>query len=142
MGRDLVTVGNGLTDTSAGAVSTLSAPPAEAGFGVAFRGTDVVAGETLFLTVPYACTITDWTITSDGAVTIAVWRVSDGGTSLPNDADSISTNGFSLSTGSRIHSETLTDLTSTSIFAFDTLGLNLSAESGASHVEFFLGCAR
>jgi hypothetical protein len=143
LGRDLVVTGNGLTSSSLGGVTTLSAPSIEAGFGVAFRGTDVVAGETLFLTVPYACTVTDWTISSDGTATITLWKVPDGGTDLPNDSDSISTNGFSLSTGTRIHSTTLTDLISPSIFAFDTIGVNLLAEGGAaSHVEFFLGCAR
>jgi hypothetical protein len=143
IGRDLVAAGTGLTSSSSGAATTLSAPSVEAGFGVVFRGTDVVAGETLYITVPYACTITDWAITSDGTATIMLWSVPDGGTVLPNDSDSIGTNGFSLSTGTRIHSTILTDLSSTSIFAFDTIGVNLSAAGGsASHVEFYLGCTR
>jgi hypothetical protein len=143
LGRDLVTAGSGLAASSSGAATTLSAPAQEAGFAVAFRGTDVIPGETIFLTIPYACTITDWTITSDGAATIQIWRVTDGGTELPNSADSMNTNGFSLSTGTRIHSTALTDLNTTSIYAFDTIGVNLTATgSAASHVEFSLGCGR
>ena len=143
IGRDLIVAGIGLSGASSGAATTLSVPSVEAGFGAVFRGTDVVAGETLYITVPYACTITDWAITSDGTATIMLWSVPDGGTELPNDSDSLSTNGFSLSTGTRIHSTALTDLSSASIFAFDTIGVNLFATGGsASHVEFYLGCAR
>jgi hypothetical protein len=143
LGRDLVDAGSGLTAASSGGSTTLSVPSQEGGFAVAFRGTDVTAGMTLYVTVPYACTITDWAIGSDGNVTIQLWRVADGGTALPNDGNALNTNGFSLSTGTHIHSTTLTDLSSTSVFAFDTFGVNLSAVSSpASHVEFFLGCAR
>jgi len=93
--------------------------------------------------VPFACTITDWAMSSDGTADIQLWRVPAGGTDLPTDADTLSTNGFSLTTGSLIHSTTLTDLSSTAIFAFDTFGVNLAAEGGsASHVEFYLGCSR
>jgi hypothetical protein len=121
----------------------LSLPPQEGGFAVAFRGTDVAPGITLFLTIPYACTITDWAITSDGIATIMLWRVPDGGTELPRSGDAIGTNGFSLTSGTRKHSSTLTDLLTTSIFAFDTIGVNLLAVAGgASHVEFYLGCSR
>lgn len=143
LGRDLVLTGNGLTSNSSGVATTLSVPAQEAGFSVAFRGTDVVAGETLYLTVPYACTVTDWAITSDGTATIVLWRVPDGGTDVPNNSNSINTSGFSLASGTRIHSTVLTDLLSTSIYAFDTFGVNLLATGGgATHVEFYLGCSR
>jgi hypothetical protein len=143
LGRDLVVAGNGLLSNSSGLATSLSAPPHEAGFGVAFRGTDVTAGQTLYLTMPYACTITDWTITSDGAATIMLWRIPDGGTNLPDNSATLNTNGFAITNGTRIHSTVLTDLSSTSIFAFDTFGINLfAAGSSASHVEFYLGCAR
>jgi hypothetical protein len=143
LGRDLVTAGPGLTGSLSGTATTLSLPPQEGGFAVAFRGTDVALGITLFLTVPYACTMTDWAITSDGIATIMLWRVPDGGTELPKSGDAIGTNGFSLTSGTRKHSSTLTDLSSTSIFAFDTIGVNLLAVAGgASHVEFYLGCSR
>jgi hypothetical protein len=141
-GRDLITAGSGLNETSSGVTTTLSLPSQENGFAASFRGTDVAPGNTLYLTLPHACTITDWAITSDGTATIMLWRISDGGTDLPHAGDSISTNGFSLTTGKRIHSTTLTDLTSTSIYAFDTFGVNLLAETGASHVEFYLGCTQ
>ena len=140
-GRDLVTAGNGLSLSSSGGSMTLSVPPQESGFAVAFRGSDVTPGITLYLTMPHACAITDWAITSDGNATIMLWRVPDGGMDLPTTGDSISANGFSLVSGTRIHSNVLTDLSSTAISAFDTFGVNLFAVgAGASHVEFYLGC--
>jgi hypothetical protein len=143
LGRDLVTVGTGLTSSSAGGSTAISAPGQEAGFQVAFRGSDVSAGITTYLIIPYACTITDWAIASDGTATIALWRVPDGGTGLPTDGDSLNASGFSLSTGHRIHSTDLSDLSSISVSAFDTIGVNLLATAGsATHVEFSLGCTR
>lgn len=143
LGRDLVVAGTGLTTSYSATSTSVSAPSQEGGFSVAFRGTDVSAGSTIYLTVPYSCTITDWAVSSDSTATIMLWRVADGGTSLPNDGDSLNANGFSLTTGTKIHSTVLTDLQSTSISAFDTFGVNLFAVgSPASHVEFYLGCAR
>jgi hypothetical protein len=143
LGRDLITVGTGLSSAPSGGATAISAPGQEAGFQVAFRGTDVTAGVTAFLIVPYACTITDWAIASDGTATIALWRVPDGGTNLPTNGDSLNTSGFSLSTGHRIHSTSLSDLSGTSISGFDTIGVNLTATGGgATHVEFSLGCMR
>ncbi|HEY4338691.1 MAG TPA: hypothetical protein VGM97_01980 [Steroidobacteraceae bacterium] len=111
------------------------------GFSVMFRGSDATAGATLYLTIPYACAITDWVITGDSTATIKLWRVADGGTALPTVSNTLSTSGFSLATGTRIHSTTLTDLNSTAIAAYDTLGINLFA-SASTHVEFTLGCQR
>ncbi|HVW10894.1 MAG TPA: hypothetical protein VHC90_20045 [Bryobacteraceae bacterium] len=111
------------------------------GFSLLFRGSDATAGTTLYVTIPYACTITDWVITGDSTATIKLWRVADGGSAVPTVSNSISTSGFALSSGTRIHSTTLTDLSSTAIAAYDTFGVNLFA-SASTHVEFTLGCTR
>lgn len=111
------------------------------GFSVMFRGSDATSGTTLYLTIPYACTITDWVISGDSTATVKLWRVADGGTALPTVSNTLSTSGFGLSTGTRIHSTTLTDLSSTAIAAYDTFGVNLFA-SASTHVEFTLGCQR
>jgi hypothetical protein len=143
LGRDLVTVGEGLTSNPSGGATAINAPGQEAGFQVAFRGTDVAAGVTAFLIIPYACTITDWAIASDGTAKIALWRSPDGSANLPTNGDSLNANGLSLSTGHRIHSTDLSDLTSASVSAFDAIGVNLLATGGgATHVEFSLGCMR
>ncbi len=141
-GRDLISFGSGINGTVSPGGTTLSVPSQKGGFAVAFRGTDVVAGETIFVTIPYACAITDWTITSDGTATIMLWSAQDGGIQVPTDADVLTQNGLSLTTGTRIHSTVLTDFLSTSLFAFDTIGVNLAAVGGASHVEFSVGCTR
>jgi hypothetical protein len=133
----------GIGGTVSGGVTTLSVPAQKGGFSVAFRGSDVVAGQTIYVTIPYACAITDWAITSDGTATIMLWSSQDGGTQVPTDGDALTGDGLSLTTGTRIHSTDLTDFVSTSIFGFDTIGVNLAAASAStSHVEFSLGCTR
>jgi hypothetical protein len=142
VGRDLVAFGSGISGTVSPGVTTLTVPPQKSGFSVAFRGTDVSAGQTIFVTVPYTCTITDWAITSDGAATIMLWSSPDS-TQVPTDSDILTQHGLSLTTGTRIHSTTMSDFVSTSILAFDTIAVNLAAVGGsASHVEFSLGCTR
>jgi hypothetical protein len=106
-----------------------------------FRGADAAAGGVLYVTIPYACTITDWVITADSTATVKVWRIADGGTAVPTVSNNLSTSGFSLASGTRLHSSTLTDLSSTAIAAYDTFGINLYA-SASTHVEFLIGCAR
>jgi hypothetical protein len=113
------------------------------GFAVMFVGANAVAGTTVYVTVPYACAITDWVISSDSTATVKLWRIADGGTVLPTVTQTLSTSGFGLSTGTRVHSTTLSDLSGTAIAAYDTFGVNLFAYGGtAGHVEFTLGCAK
>jgi hypothetical protein len=142
VGRDLLAFGSGINGTVSPGVTTLSVPPQKGGFSVAFRGTDVAAGQTIFVTIPYACTITDWAITSDGTATVMLWSSPDS-TQVPTESDNLTDHGLSLTTGTRIHSTTLDDFVSTSVFAFDTIAVNLAAVGGsASHVEFSVGCTR
>lgn len=100
------------------------------------------ATTTRYFTVPYACTIAAWNILVDaGTVTIKVWRKSTG-TAIPTSSDSINTSGLALSSGTAIHSTTLTDFTSTVIAANDILGINISAVATAKFVSFLLQCNR
>ncbi len=113
------------------------------GFSVMFLGANAAAGVTEYLTIPYGCTINNWVITGDSTATIKLWRVADGGTAIPTVANTISTSGFQLTTGTRIHSTNISDLSSTAISAYDTFGVNLFAYGGSTgHIEFTLGCTR
>ncbi len=142
VGRDLLAFGSGISGTVSPGVTTLTVPPQKGGFSVAFRGTDVSAGQTIFVTIPYTCTITDWAVTSDGTATIMLWSSPDS-TQVPTDSDILTEHGLSLTTGTRIHSTTVSDFLGTAILAFDTIAVNLAAVGGsASHVEFSLGCTR
>ncbi len=107
-------------------------------------GSALTAGATTtrYFTVPYACTIAAWNILVDaGTVTVKVWRKATG-TAIPTSSDSINTSGLSLSSGTAIHSTTLTDFTSTVISANDIIGINLSAVATAKFVSFMLQCNR
>lgn len=114
------------------------------GFQVIFSGTSAVAGSVFYVTVPYACTINNWVITATpaGTATVKLWRVADGGTAVPTVANTISTSGFSISTGTRIHSTNVSDLSSTAVAAYDTFGVNLFAAATSTQITFVLGCSR
>lgn len=60
-------------------------------------GAAIASGRTVYLRVPFACTIADWSISSTTAetVTLKTWKVATG-TALPTVSDSISTSGVSL----------------------------------------------
>lgn len=112
------------------------------GFQVTFGGADLVPNATVYVTMPYACTASGYAISTDpsGTATITLSKIADG-TSLPTSANLISTNGFSLSTGNRIHSSDLTDLSTTAWAAWDTSGVTLSGVAGnPTHVNFTLEC--
>ena len=107
-----------------------------------FDGGDaaLAANKTVYLRVPYACTIADWSIQSTTAETVTVQflRAATGGSALPSA--SINTSGLSLSTGNAIYSTTLTDFTSTAIAANDWLAAKLTAITASQQVTVVLGC--
>lgn len=65
-----------------------------------------------YLTLPYAGTITAWSIGVDvGTCTVKVWKIATG-TAIPTSANSINTSGVAISSGTYVRSTTLTDFTS------------------------------
>jgi hypothetical protein len=105
-------------------------------------GSALSSGSTsyLMLTVPFACTIVSWDIMADaGTATVKLWKVATG-TAIPTSSNSINTSGLSLSTGTAIHSTTLTDFTTTSITANDIVAFNLSAVATAKYVSVQVNC--
>lgn len=82
-------------------------------------------------TLAVAGTIQAYTIqVNAGGVTFKLWKNSSA-SALPTVSDSISTSGFSISGATKVHSATLTDLSTTSLSAGDNLCVQLSAVSGA-----------
>jgi len=87
-----------------------------------------------------ACTLTSWNILVDaGTATVSTWRKATG-TAIPTISNTISTSGVAISSGTAIHSTTLTDFTSTAISAHDILAFNLGAVSTAKYIFFSLEC--
>ena len=104
------------------------------------NGTALTSGVTKYLTVPFACTITAWNVAVDtGTATLKVWKVATGA-AIPTVANSISTSGVSIASGTAVHSTTVTDFTTTAVSANDVFGFNLFAVSGATFVNFILEC--
>lgn len=118
-----------------------------------FAGAAVSAGQISGgMTLPSAsCTISGWDIdtkTSAGVAvsdtaTIKVLDIASGTTS-PGTGNSINTSGVSISTGSHVHSTTLSDFTSTTPSQWDVIAFDLYATGGvAGQVTFTLsltGC--
>lgn len=101
------------------------------------------------LGLPFACTIgnpsgSKYTLAlgegDSGTVTVAFWKVS-GGTAIPTSANSISTSGLTLSSGSQLQSSTFSDFTTTTINQNDIMTMAIVAISGSvSSVTAVLPC--
>lgn len=104
-------------------------------------GSALSTGKTQYLSVPFACTISGWSIGSTTAetVTVKTWKIVSG-TALPTVSNSISTSGVSLSTGTAVQSTTLSDFTTTAVAANNWVAANLTAVTASQYVVFQLGC--
>lgn len=105
-------------------------------------GSALTAGDTttVYVTVPFACTIQAWNILVDaGTATVKFWKVATG-TAIPTSANSINTSGVSISSGTAVHSTTLTDFTSTAVTANDILAANISTVATAKFLNVVLEC--
>jgi hypothetical protein len=103
-------------------------------------GSALTTSETCYVVSPYACTIAGYNILVDaGTATIKTWRKATG-TAIPTVSDSISTSGVAISTGTALHSTTVSDWTSTAVSANDIIAFNLSAVATAKFVYFSLQC--
>ncbi len=105
--------------------------------GLSFTIPNPVAGTSsasydLLADIPFACTITAWSLAADtGTYTVKFWRVATGGTAIPTSGNSINTSGVSLASGTLVQSTTLTDFTSTAIAKGDTLIMDVTTVSGS-----------
>jgi hypothetical protein len=112
-------------------------------FGGSFDGggTALTAGKTTYVTVPFGCTIAAFNILVDtGTASFDVWKIGTG-TAIPTVANTILTGGFlSISTGTALHSTTLTRFTTTAVSANDILGINLQAVASATFAQLVVQC--
>lgn len=130
---------NYFTSRGAPAVRVLGLPIGAPAAGIVLS-TSNVSG---VLTVPFACTITAYSINlgpgDAGTVTVKVWKIA-AGTAIPTSANSISTSGVSLSSGTSTGIvTTLTDFTTLAVAAGDMLVAAIFAITGTvGNVNFEL----
>jgi len=132
------------SSSNSGNVTTVSYHPAH---GLSFTigqpgGTALTAGSntTDYITVPFKCTINAYDLSIDaGTITVKFWKVATG-TAIPTSGNSINTSGVSISSGTHIHSTTLSDFTTTSVAAFDIMALNVTTVSTAAYINGVLSC--
>jgi hypothetical protein len=106
----------------------------------ATSGLVATSAQTYYLTIPFACTINAYNLVIDaGTITVKFWKVATG-TAIPTSANSINTSGVGISTGTAIHSTTLSDFTTTAVAANDIMAMNVTAVTTAKFVNGVLQC--
>jgi hypothetical protein len=137
-----VATGAGLTGgtiTSTGTIALTTSAKTRS-FGAAFDGGGVAltTGSSLPFQVPYACTISAYSIsvTTADTATFKTWRVATG-TAIPTSGNSISSLGVSIASGTHVRSTTVTDWTSTAISANDIVIIQLSSVGGTTQGATF-----
>jgi hypothetical protein len=105
-------------------------------------GAEVPLNATRYLHVPFACTITAVSILADtGTLTVQFWKTASG-TASPQNTDTISTSGISLSTGTALLTTTLTDFSTTAIATDDFLAASITSITGTTNSTISLVCAQ
>ena len=101
----------------------------------------VAAGTTDYITVPMGCAIKAWNLVllPSGTITVKFWKVATG-TAAPTAANAINTSGVGISTGTAVHSTTLSDFTTTAVAANDIMAMNVTAVTTATYVTGTLEC--
>lgn len=142
-GNQTITLSGGVTGSGATSITATVAANtriASVGFTTDGAGSVLTTGLIGYVTVPYAGTITAWSITADGTsptCTIDVWRVGTG-TALPAVGNTIMGTKPALSTANAIRSTTMTGWNPTAVTANDILGFNLDAVTVATKITFQL----
>ena len=139
--------GNSITEDHsslepASATGATSANVRARAIGYAFDGggSALTSGVTKYLPVPFACTISHWTMIVDtGTATVKLWKVNG---ATPTVSNVISTSGFSISSGTYAGgaSSSVSDLSTVSVAAYDSLGFNLYAVSSTTQAILILEC--
>jgi hypothetical protein len=113
------------------------------GFTVDGGGSAITTGKVKgFFTCPYAGTISGYNIVADaGTCTVKTWKIATG-TAKPTVAHSISTSGVSLSSGTAIHSATVTDFTTTTVTANDIFAFDITAVATATELSYNIEITR
>lgn len=112
---------------------TIGDPNASSALGTTSTYTD-------YVTVPFACTISAYNLLIDGGtITVKFWKVATG-TAIPTSSNSISTSGVGISSGTAIHSTTVTDFTTTAVSDNDITAMNVTAAATAKYVNGVLEC--
>ncbi len=139
---DATTSGSSVV-TVAAVAGTAAATIKARSFGTTFGdtgGSALTSGSVVYFTVPYACTIAAWNATVDaGTVTFDIWKIATG-TAIPTVTNTITASALpAISTGTAIHSTTLTAWTTT-VTANDIFGIQLKTVATAKYAELDLQC--
>jgi hypothetical protein len=103
-------------------------------------GSAIAVNSVRYLHVPFACTIAATNIVVDtGTLTVKFWKIASG-TAHPTVSNVLNTSGISLSTGTALHTTTVSDFSSTSVTADDFMAATITAISGTTNAHIDLQC--
>jgi hypothetical protein len=103
-------------------------------------GLTIPVNTTGFLTVPYACTVSRWTLHAQGgSATVDIWRTSDGSAD-PTVLNSITGSGAPRITSGTNASGTTALWSSDNFAANDNIAFSITAVSGATNITVILNC--
>jgi hypothetical protein len=112
-------------------------------FGAAFDGggSAITAGKTVYLTIPFACTIAGYNIVADtGTISFDVWKVATG-TAIPTAANTILTGGYlALTTGTALHSTSTANFSTTAVAANDIVAVKVQSVASATFSALQVQC--
>lgn len=103
-------------------------------------GSALTSGSVVYMTVPFACTISAWNISVDGGTaTIDIWKIATG-TAIPTVTNTITASALpAIASGTSVHSTTLTGWT-TAVAANDIFGFQLKTVATAKYVSIDVEC--
>ena len=106
-------------------------------------GTALTASILGYVTVPFACSITGWSIQVDaGTDTVKFLKVA-AGTAIPTiGSNSINTSGVALASNTVIQSTTITDFTTATVTAGDIIAADLITTASTGYINAQLVCAQ
>lgn len=136
---------------SGGTITTMGSTTIVHSIGATFNGggsaltNGTTAGTSLLYTapIPFACTVTAWTITVDaGTIGFRVWKIADG-TAIPTVSNTLNSADLAISTGTNLKSTTMTNFTggtAPSIAIGDIIAFQLNAATTAKYAAVSLQC--
>lgn len=112
-------------------------------FGATFDGggASLVVGTKAYTRVPFACTVTSWSVIVDtGTVTVDVWRQATAATDLPAIGDEIAGTDHPAIAANNVVKAAAGAWTSKAIAADDVVAFNIDAASGVTYLQVVIEC--
>ena len=107
-------------------------------------GTALTTSSVAYISVPFACTLVNYTIAVDtGTIDFDVWKVATGGTAIPTVSNTIISGSsyLAIASNTKVGPSSISgSLTTTAVAANDTFGIKVHAVSTATKAMLMMQC--